>query len=509
MDRIINVKVGGNHLSKDNKNAGVKGEANVTRLRITFDEGWDIFSKKVTFWDAKGNNPVVIDLVPHMADQSGLTYLVLIPAEPMAEAGALTFVIEGTKDDKVQRSLSDKLVVKDAPIAENAGQPIPPTEDELTQLQGEIESIKSDILGAALSKTMAVKAMQDAGKAKDAAEWAKKAAQDAQDKAEDSESRAEEYAEQARDALGKTNYIGENGNWYAWDSAASAFYDTGVKAQAGSTVYVGDNPPPEADVWIDPNGEVDTFIDTLWTDWRYLFAYNTRSDLLKKLKYSDTSNGTDFSFMFFGSNELTEIPLFDTSKAETLSNMCVDCTSLTEGLEINTPNVWNFNRMYEHCSGLKVVPAMDMSSIHCAEFMFNKCKALEFVGALNTYPGINIYFNHMFSECSSLKVIAGIDITNARDFYMMFNGCSELKILILNGKIKLPGLDLSYCPKLAKESIISVMNACVTDVWLHVTFSLNAVNSAFETTVGANDGSMSNEWKKLKATRSNVTVALK
>ena len=58
MDRMIEVKVSGDYLTKDNQNAGVQHEANVTALRIAFDESWDGFAKKVTWWDAKGANPV-------------------------------------------------------------------------------------------------------------------------------------------------------------------------------------------------------------------------------------------------------------------------------------------------------------------------------------------------------------------------------------------------------------------------------------------------------------------
>lgn len=151
MDRIIEVKVGGNHLSKDSKNAGVRGEANVTKLRITFDKGWEAYSKKVTFWNTRGLNPVVVYLLPHMAEDPH-TYIVPIPKEPMEEAGMFTFVIDGEFGNMVQRSLSDKLEVKDAPIADNAGKPVPPTPDALTQLEGEIELIKDDILAAKKAK---------------------------------------------------------------------------------------------------------------------------------------------------------------------------------------------------------------------------------------------------------------------------------------------------------------------------------------------------------------------
>ena len=240
MERIINVEVNGNHISKDHKNAGVKGEANVAILRITFDVGWDVYTKKVTFWDARGFNPVVIDLLPHLAENE-TTYLVPIPGEPMAEAGELTFVIDGTVDDKVQRSVSDKLEVKDAPIAQNAGQPVPPTEDELTQLLGEIEKIKGDVLVA-----------RDA---RDETQNYRDKAILSADEAEQSASEARQSADKAVESVGRTSYIGDNGNWFAWDSEQSGFYDTGVKAQAGSEVYVGDNPPKSADVWIDPEGD--------------------------------------------------------------------------------------------------------------------------------------------------------------------------------------------------------------------------------------------------------------
>lgn len=248
MDRVINVKVGGNYISKDNKNAGVRGEANVTYLRITFDDSWIDYAKKVTFWDALGRNPVertlTVDLCENIADNTTI-YLVPIPGEPMVEAGTLTFVIDGYIEGKRQRSMSDKLEVKDAPIADNAGEPADPTPTQAEQIQGQIESIKGDI--------------QQAYVARDEAEEYAQAAENAKDSAEES-------AEKAEIAVGKTSYIGDNGNWYAWDGETEEFYDTGVRAQAGSTVYVGDNPSEDADVWIDPDGEV--------------VEYATKADLL-------------------------------------------------------------------------------------------------------------------------------------------------------------------------------------------------------------------------------------
>lgn len=268
MDRVINIKVGGNYISKDNKNAGVTGEGNVTTLRITFDEGWKHYAKTVTFWDARGQNPVKriqgIDLIEDITKDT-LTYITPIPPEPLAIAGEMTFVIDGfygefvesengdyeiayADKSKRQRSISDKLVVKESPMTDSAGEPTDPTPTQAEQLQQQIDKFIDDVQVAVIARNE-TKVYRD-----EAVQSASQSANDAATAAEKAEE-AKESATKANNAVGKTSYIGDNGNWYAWDSSKGVFYDTGVKAQSGSTVYYGDNPPPEADVWIDPEGE--------------------------------------------------------------------------------------------------------------------------------------------------------------------------------------------------------------------------------------------------------------
>ena len=271
MDRVINIKVGGNHLSKDNKNAGVRGEANVTRLRITFDEGWDEYAKTVTFWDAIGKNPVkrilTTDYLENIVENTRV-YLIPIPAEPLAIAGELTFVIDGYIDGKRQRSFSDKLVVKEAPMTDSASEPVDPIPTQAEQLQGQIDGIINTIQDATIAKDAAETAQDAAETARDRAGTSAAIAEEMADRAESlsvaaqgSSSEAEAYAQKAEVAAGSFPYIGDNGNWYAWNSTEGSFYDTGVKAQSGSTVYLGDNPPADADVWIDLDGEEDTTQD--------------------------------------------------------------------------------------------------------------------------------------------------------------------------------------------------------------------------------------------------------
>lgn len=264
MDRIINVKVGGNYLSKDNKNAGVRGEGNVTKLRITFDEGWKGYAKTVTFFDALGGNPVkrieTVDLIEDITTDA-LTYITPIPQEPLAIAGEMTFVIDGYLDGKRQRSIADKLVVKDAPDTDTAGEPTDPTPTEPEQWQEQVDKIIDDIQQVAISRDETAQYAKDAQgysntaqEHSDTAQEHSKTAQGHKDNAMIYAEHAETAAERAEKAVVHEPII-IDGYWHIWNATSEKYIDTGVKGQAGSTVYLGDNPPEDADVWIDPDGD--------------------------------------------------------------------------------------------------------------------------------------------------------------------------------------------------------------------------------------------------------------
>lgn len=179
MDRIIEVKVNGNYLTKDNDSAGVQHEANATALRIEFDRGWDGYAKKVTWWDAKGLNPVERTLTADLLEDSANSpriYLCSIPGEAMTEAGKCTFVIDGYISGKRQRSVSETLKVKPAPFIEQAGQPADPTPTQAEQLQEQIDGIMDTIQQAAQSAEDAASSAEIAGESAEAANVSEKAA---------------------------------------------------------------------------------------------------------------------------------------------------------------------------------------------------------------------------------------------------------------------------------------------------------------------------------------------
>lgn len=208
MDRRVDVKINGTHLSKDTNRAGVRGEANVTCLRITFDAGWKGYAKKVTFWDARGKHPVTIPLTADRLEDitSNIdTYLCPIPGEALTEGGLLTFIVDGYTDGKRQRSVSDNLEVIPAPLTEGSGDAQDPTPSEAERLQVQIDSIldiiEKDLVGASEHAANAATSEMNA------AEYARQA-QESADDALASENAAAGHAAAAQ-AAAANNHRGE------------------------------------------------------------------------------------------------------------------------------------------------------------------------------------------------------------------------------------------------------------------------------------------------------------
>ena len=85
---------------------------------------------------------------------------------------------------------------------------------------------------AAQSAAQAAASASAADKAASTAETAAQSASDAAGTASAAASTAEKAAVTAQAAVGKTSYIGDNGNWYEWDAGTNSFVDTGRSASA-------------------------------------------------------------------------------------------------------------------------------------------------------------------------------------------------------------------------------------------------------------------------------------
>mgnify|MGYP002766265769 CR=1 FL=1 len=248
-------------------------------------------------------------------------------------------------------------------------------------------------------------------------------------------------------------------------------------------------------------------INPEWTDWRFFSYYNNRNDLVEKLKYSDTSNGTIFNSMFAYCTNLTTIPQLDTSNGTNFNQMFNNCTKLTAIPQLDTSNGKDLGYMFNYCPELTTIPQLDTSNNTNFRYMFYFCAKLTAIPQLDTSNGT--IFNSMFAHCPELTTIPQLDTSNGTSFTSMFVNCTKLTDLTMTGTIKANGMDLHYSTKLSKASIISVINALSdTTNALKVQLSKTAVNNAFETSGGVADGSTSEEWTSLIATKANWTIAL-
>jgi hypothetical protein len=121
---------------------------------------------------------------------------------------------------------------------------------------------------------------------------------------------------------------------------------------------------------------------------------------------------------------------------------------------------------------------------------------------------------YSFYNCKALVSIDEIILATGKHstgFGNAFYKCQELKEIRFSGNIS-QNIDFQHSTKLSKASLESIMNALYLDGTstksLTITLSATAVNKAFETSEGANDGADSDEWTALKNEKTNWTISL-
>ena len=261
-------------------------------------------------------------------------------------------------------------------------------------------------------------------------------------------------------------------------------YDDSVTVIDGEVVFMDDYAEGRNDVYaiVDPlNAELEqtlygtdtggkSYYDEFWDNvlavgsWQFLFGGRAWTAKTFRPPFNLVLEG-NCNYCFYGSGLNVDFPDFLTELA----------------IRMNTTAMTSANSMFSN-GRFTVIGEVD----------FSNCEIV----------------NSTFSYCGYLRTIVKIIVHENLKFSSAFNSCQVLNHMIVEGTIGQNGFDVKWSP-LDKESLTSIVNALSTTTsGMTVTLSLNAVNKAFETSEGANDGRTSAEWLALAGTRSNWTISL-
>ena len=178
----------------------------------------------------------------------------------------------------------------------------------------------------------------------------------------------------------------------------------------------------------------------------------TKLETIKDLKYLNTEQVRDMSYMFYSCSALTSLDLsnFNTAKVRDMSYMFFRCSALSslDLSNFNTAIVTNMSYMFSDCSTLS---SLDLSNFNTAivtnmSYMFNGCSALSSLDLSNFNTAIVTNMSYMFFNCANLS---SLDLSNfntaiVSDMSLMFGGCSVLSSLDLSNFYTKEVRDMSY-----------------------------------------------------------------
>lgn len=149
---------------------------------------------------------------------------------------------------------------------------------------------------------------------------------------------------------------------------------------------------------------------------------------------------------------------------------------------------------------------LDLSECTNVTNMFMGNRQVVAIGVMDC-RACGISYQNIFSNARNLEIVEKFILKDGLNFNSAFDNCLALHTINFEGTIG-RSINFQWSP-LSRESIISVVYALSDSAnGQTATFNRSAVNTAFETSEGAADGSTSEAWLSLVATKSNWTISL-
>lgn len=138
----------------------------------------------------------------------------------------------------------------------------------------------------------------------------------------------------------------------------------------------------------------------------YIYDGNNLCDIIR---FSDTENVTDFSYMYKGASGATSFPLIDTSKGTNFTQMYRGCEAATSFPPLDTSNGTNFSSMFSGCYNVKKIDIShyEATDSSASERMFENCYNLRAIiirsfGSSYVMYGVFINCFHMTGATDSI-----------------------------------------------------------------------------------------------------------
>jgi hypothetical protein len=192
---------------------------------------------------------------------------------------------------------------------------------------------------------------------------------------------------------------------------------------------------------------------------------------IEEIPQLDTSNGENFSSMFYACWKLKSLPALNLAKGKDFQNFLYGCHSLTEIPDLDMSNGTNFFDAFNYIMGCKKIGNLNMSS--CTDFDHAFCE---------------IYFSQ--EGLKSLKSLGELDVSSGEYFGEYFIEAANLTDFGGLKGVK-RSFNLSRCPNLSHESLMNVINK-LEEVTTDETVTLGSANlaklSAEEKQIAINKG---------------------
>ena len=178
---------------------------------------------------------------------------------------------------------------------------------------------------------------------------------------------------------------------------------------------------------------------------------------------------------FRGNLYLLVLPTLDWNGVEDVSGFCFNNKGMVEIDMPSSGSIKMCRQAFYGCSSVQRIHRLDLSGAVNLNDIFNGCSSLKVIPELNTSKCES--FIGFLNGCNTLERVEGIDFCSAQseinlgqNLYTKLNALTHLRV---NGTISQNVI--LYTDNLTEESVVSVMNALITNPSPQLTITLTKV----------------------------------